>query len=167
MVNPFPFKVKDGEYGGKTRRECQAKAVFHGRDTLVLSDETVEEKISQGRRGFNEGVRNHVCHMIILVMANGRKDRYGAVGNRHCKVIVVKAGQVEVGAASSHDQDSIILGFGRKDIIQCSHDGFRCLLSLHHSLEESDLEHETIFISKKMVHEIPVAGRSRRGNDCQ
>ena len=105
--------------------------------------------------------------MIILVMANGRKDRYGAVGNRHCKVIVVKAGQVEVGASSSHDQDSIILGFRRKDIIQCSDDGFGCLLSLHHSLEESDIEHETIFISKKMVHEISVAGRSGRGNDCQ
>ena len=100
-------------------------------------------------------------------MADRREDRNRAARDGHREIVVVKAAQIQVRTASTHDQHGVITDLRGENPGEGRHDGGRCAVALHQCLEQSHVEHEAIFIFHQMTAEVAEACRPGSGDDRQ
>ena len=149
--------IQPGRHRGKPVVEGYPQPGLIGGQTLVFAYETLQEKVREGGRSLHESIRNHVCHVVILLMPYRGKHRYRTAGYPGSKGIIVEACQVQVRTASTQDQHSIVPHRTGNYPIEGGDDGSRSSVSLHQGLEELDIEYEAIFILGQVLAEIAPA----------
>ena len=154
-------------HGGEAGGEGHPQPVAIGADALVFGRKGLDKTVRQGRGRLDRLVGHPVGDMEIPVVADGRVDRHGAVGDGEAKAVVVEAGEVQGRAAAAQDQYGVERRRGAFHALQRVHNARRGVLPLHRGLEELHREHEAVGVLRQVAAEVAVARRVPCGNHRQ
>ena len=102
---------------------------------------------------------------MILVVPDRREYRNRTAGDGNGQIVVIKTSQIQIRAATTHDQHSVVMNRRGQNLSERRHYRSRRAVTLHQSLEQPHVEHEAIFIVNQMVAEVAEAGSSRSGDN--
>ena len=113
------------------------------------------------------GMGHHVCHMVIVVVADCRQDRKRKLRHVDGQIVIVETNHVHRSPAAPENQHGVEVTGLFRDGIQGGYDAPWSLITLHHGLEKLSHELETVFVILKVMHEIAVTGSRRAGDHRQ